>query len=94
MEKGQIEEEIDSDVEIKEEELSSDDETAKVKEEMESDAEEESKRDLKEEQKKLYKPGIIYLSKIPPKMNVKQVRDYFSQFGEVKRSFLQPESKS
>lgn len=43
--------------------------------------------------KKSPKPGIIYLSKIPPKMNVKRVRDYFTQFGDLNRSFLQPDSK-
>nr|XP_027232785.1 activator of basal transcription 1-like [Penaeus vannamei] len=35
------------------------------------------------------KPGIIYLSIIPPNMNVADVRDYFSNFGEVDRMFLQ-----
>lgn len=37
------------------------------------------------------KAGIIYLSTIPPGMNIKQIRDYFAQIGEVNRSFLQPE---
>ena len=35
--------------------------------------------------------GIIYLSTIPPGMNVKAIREYFSQFGEINRTFLQPE---
>ncbi|KAK2714398.1 activator of basal transcription 1-like [Artemia franciscana] len=36
------------------------------------------------------KSGIIYLSVIPPKMNVSMIKEYFSQFGEVNRVFLQP----
>jgi ESF2/ABP1 family protein len=40
---------------------------------------------------KVSKPGIIYLSKIPPKMNVTHIREFFSQFGEIHRSFLQPD---
>ncbi|XP_042863316.1 activator of basal transcription 1-like [Penaeus japonicus] len=35
------------------------------------------------------KPGIVYLSIIPPNMNVTDVREYFSNFGEVDRMFLQ-----
>lgn len=40
--------------------------------------------------KKTGKRGIIYLSTIPPYMNVTKVREIFSQFGEVGRIYLQP----
>uniref|UniRef100_A0A0K8R818 Activator of basal transcription 1 n=1 Tax=Ixodes ricinus TaxID=34613 RepID=A0A0K8R818_IXORI len=36
-------------------------------------------------------PGVVYLSYIPPKMNVKTVRSMLSKFGELGRIFLQPE---
>ena len=36
-------------------------------------------------------PGIVYLSSIPTKMNVKIIRDYLGDFGAVDRIFLQPE---
>lgn len=39
-------------------------------------------------------PGVVYLSRIPTKMNVKLIRDYFSDFGTVGRIFLQPEGES
>jgi len=88
----------EEEVEVKEEPDSDDED-----EEMEDDGSEES--DSKEDVKKVTitggkyvkakepKPGIVYLSKIPPKMNVKQVREYFTTFGELNRSFLQPEKK-
>jgi len=37
------------------------------------------------------KPGIIYLSRIPPAMNPLKIRSHFAQYGEVGRLFLQPE---
>lgn len=40
--------------------------------------------------KKTRKRGIIYLSTIPPYMNVAKVREIFNQFGEVGRIYLQP----
>lgn len=40
-------------------------------------------------QKKTFKKGIIYLSTIPPYMNVTRIREYFSEFGTVGRVFLQ-----
>lgn len=40
--------------------------------------------------KKTRKRGIIYLSTIPPYMNVAKIREIFSQFGEVGRIYLQP----
>lgn len=36
------------------------------------------------------KPGIIYLSSIPPGFNVSTSIAFFSQFGKVGRVFLQP----
>lgn len=40
--------------------------------------------------KKTRKRGIIYLSTIPPYMNVAKIREIFGQFGEVGRVYLQP----
>ena len=45
----------------------------------------------KEKSKKEKIPGVIYLSRIPTKMNVKLIREYFSQFGQVDRIYLEPE---
>ncbi|CAH1967004.1 unnamed protein product [Acanthoscelides obtectus] len=39
--------------------------------------------------KKPPKRGIIYLSAIPPYMNVTKIREYFSEFGTVGRVYLQ-----
>jgi ESF2/ABP1 family protein len=39
------------------------------------------------------KPGIIYLSSIPPGFNVSCTIAFFSQFGKVGRVFLQPDLK-
>ena len=36
------------------------------------------------------RPGIVYLSRIPRRMNVKQIRHVFGSFGEVGRVFLKP----
>lgn len=35
------------------------------------------------------KNGIVYLSTIPPYMDVTRVREYFDKFGTVKRIYLQ-----
>lgn len=35
------------------------------------------------------KRGLIYLSTIPPYMNVSKVREIFEQFGKVGRIYLQ-----
>lgn len=40
--------------------------------------------------KKTRKRGIVYLSTIPPYMNVAKIREIFSEFGEVGRIYLQP----
>jgi RNA recognition motif-containing protein len=52
------------------------------------------KRSKVEGEKKEGKAGIIYLSTVPPGMNVKRIREHFEQFGPIHRSFLQPESKT
>ncbi len=39
----------------------------------------------------LRKPGILYLSSIPPGFNVSQTTLFFAQFGQVGRVFLQPD---
>ncbi|CAG9581022.1 unnamed protein product [Danaus chrysippus] len=43
--------------------------------------------------KKPKKRGIIYLSTIPPYMNVAKIREIFSQFGDVGRIYLQSSAK-
>lgn len=40
--------------------------------------------------KKTRKRGIIFLSTIPPYMNVAKIREIFSEFGDVGRIYLQP----
>lgn len=49
--------------------------------------------DIKEEEK-VAKPGIVYLSRIPPSMNPLKLKNKLSQFGEVGRTFLQPEDEA
>ncbi|KAG8323525.1 Activator of basal transcription 1 [Homalodisca vitripennis] len=44
----------------------------------------------KTKKKKLLKKGIIYVSTIPPFMNVTKITEIMSQYGEVGRVFLQP----
>lgn len=39
--------------------------------------------------KKTRKRGIIYLSTVPPYMNVAKIREIFSEFGDVGRIYLQ-----
>ncbi|KAG0710098.1 Activator of basal transcription 1 [Chionoecetes opilio] len=46
-----------------------------------------------EERPKRRKPGIVYLSSIPPNMNVAKMREYFSKFGALDRMFLQAMDK-
>ena len=45
----------------------------------------------KKQKKKKKVAGIVYLSSIPTKMNVKLIRDYFNDYGVVDRIYLQPE---
>ncbi|XP_061183205.1 activator of basal transcription 1-like [Saccostrea echinata] len=44
--------------------------------------------------RKLQEPGVIYLSKIPALMNVKTIKDIFSQYGEIGKVLLQPNEKA
>ncbi|XP_063851142.1 activator of basal transcription 1-like [Scylla paramamosain] len=46
-----------------------------------------------ERRPKRRKPGIVYLSSIPPNMNVAKIRQYFSAYGELGRVFLQAVEK-
>lgn len=39
------------------------------------------------------KPGIVYLSSIPPGFNVSQTTQFFNNYGKVGRVFLQPDTK-
>ncbi|CAD0194544.1 unnamed protein product [Chrysodeixis includens] len=43
--------------------------------------------------KKTGKRGIVYLSTIPPYMNVAKIREIFSEFGDVGRIYLQSSTK-
>lgn len=52
-------------------------------------SEEETPGTSKVQLKKEPKRGIIYLSSIPPYMNVTQIREYFGQFGTLGRVYLQ-----
>jgi len=80
--------ENDNEIQVKEEKMSED--------ELGNDDMCDEKTDFEnnsvEVAKKKSKPGIVFLSTIPPKMNVKQIREYFSKFGAINRSFLQPGS--
>jgi hypothetical protein len=46
-----------------------------------------------ETKKKKPIPGVLYLSRIPNKMNVTIIRSYFDQYGQTKRIYLQLSSK-
>lgn len=39
--------------------------------------------------KKLVKRGIVYLSSLPPYLNVSQIREIFSEYGDLGRVYLQ-----
>jgi ESF2/ABP1 family protein len=54
---------------------------------------ESSGKKVKSQDEKNKKRGVIYLSKIPNKMNVKIIREYFSKFGDVDRIYLEPKGK-
>lgn len=67
-------------------------EDSDTNEEDEVDTEATKDANLNKMKKKV--PGIVYLSSIPTKMNVKLIKDYLSDFGEVDRIFLQPEGNN
>ena len=60
--------------------------------------EEEPESDVKvvstSEKKKKPTPGVIYLSRIPNKMNVTLIRSHFDVYGQVGRIYLQLSSNS
>lgn len=62
-------------------------------ENIELDDKQPTDEDNKQKDANRPEPGVIYLSKIPRKMNVKIIREYFSQFGEVDRIYLEPQEK-
>jgi ESF2/ABP1 family protein len=39
---------------------------------------------------KKQKCGIVYISTLPPHMNVTKIREIFSLYGDIGRVFLQP----
>lgn len=49
---------------------------------------------LAEKPPKKRKPGIVYLSTIPPNMNVSSIREYFNRFGKIGRMYLQAAENS
>merc|ERR1712241_237469 len=53
-----------------------------------------NKKSMEGEKEKTVKPGILYLSRVPPSMNPLKIRKLLSQYGELGRLFLQPEDPS
>lgn len=45
---------------------------------------------ISDENVKRKKPGIIYLSTLPPFMNISKLRQLLCKFGEIGRSYLVP----
>ena len=71
-------------------EKENDDQVVKLDDqETKSDGQEDEKPAKKKEKT----PGVIYLSRIPTKMNVKIIRDYLSLMGDVDRIYLEPAEK-
>lgn len=61
----------------------------------ETENEPSSSNDLQKTEK-IHKPskrGIIYLSTVPPYMNVTTIRENFNQFGKLGRVYLQLSNK-
>ncbi len=58
---------------------------------MEGACGEQSRNVPQKKTSKEISPGIIYLSRIPTRMNVKTVRHIFAEYGEIGRIFLQPD---
>ncbi|XP_072947081.1 uncharacterized protein [Epargyreus clarus] len=59
----------------------------------EDDSDEEISLSENTTKKKTRKRGIIYLSTIPPYMNVAKIREIFSEFGDIGRIYLQSSAK-
>lgn len=70
------------------EEMSSSDK--EEEEETKLEEKKEAKEGQKESGEKEKKPGVVYMSRIPTKMNVKLIREYMSRFGKVGRVYLEP----
>lgn len=52
------------------------------------------KRWLLEETKKANRRGVCYLSRVPPHMDPKKLRQTLSQYGELERVYLTPEGQA
>ena len=52
--------------------------------------ENELKEAKKDKNKNEKIPGVVYLSRIPTKMNVKLIREYLGAMGEIDRVYLEP----
>ncbi len=59
-----------------------------VAEKEEDDEDDDEPVESKDEKEK--KHGVVYLSRIPQRMNVKILREYMSQYGKVGRIYLEP----
>lgn len=60
---------------------------------MNSEMSDDDRSVTSENIKKKPKRGIIYISSIPPYMNVTKIREYFGNFGTLGRVFLQLDDK-
>lgn len=47
---------------------------------------------ISDENVKKKKPGIVYLSTLPPFMNISKLRQLLSKFGEIGRTYLVPKA--
>lgn len=75
-----------------EESVTSQDDVRPSEDEGLEDEDLEDEEETKSKSRK--KPGIVYLSSIPPGMNPQLVREFLGVHGEIGKSFLQPiESK-
>ena len=80
--------------EKEEKEMSSSEKEEEEEEETKLEEEKVEKKEAKEGQnesgEKEKKPGVVYMSRIPTKMNVKLIREYMSRFGKIGRVYLEP----
>lgn len=53
----------------------------------------EKLKNFKSKQKSKYKPGIVYISKLPPYMKPAKLRQIFTRFGEIDRIYMKKESE-
>ena len=56
---------------------------------QDGEQEQDDEEDVDLELTKKKKPGIVYLSTIPPRMNVQLLREALTPYGEIGRIFLQ-----